>query len=221
MYMVKGVAEIAEDYALLQKGQDGIMQIDSDTFKDLSGRCVFEFGSQPEDFDLEHFKEWSVQFEVGFKDSLNMVYAIIDTITGADGEPVEQRVYRKDGKIDGVSVSPSQRKVRIRGKECPIKHEEMPTAYRSAKTTLRKALELDIQLLDAEGYPRGKTELTNEIKEAASNKTAMEKFLGTIGTASKIANDLEVTDINQALVLVDTLRKQVADLSMSGGADED
>ena len=42
--------------------------------------------------------------------------------------------------------------------------KQMPSKYRSAKSVICKALAHNVELLDEEGYPRGKTEVEKDIK---------------------------------------------------------
>lgn len=42
--------------------------------------------------------------------------------------------------------------------------KQMPSKYRSAKSVICKALASGVELLDEEGYPRGKTEVEKDIK---------------------------------------------------------
>ena len=70
---------------------------------------------------------------------------------------------------------------------------KMPTAYRSAKSVINSAISLDIELLEEDGTPRGKSAVEKDIKEAKqTEKSNADKILQLLSTVSALidkAND--------------------------------
>ena len=77
----------------------------------------------------------------------------------------------------------------------------MPGKYRSAKSIICKALSNQIELLDADGFPRGKTEVEKELKM---------KSLPTLQGFSQTSDDKVIMAVNTILnhwgVITDTTR---------------
>lgn len=56
----------------------------------------------------------------------------------------------------------------------------MPGKYRSAKSVICKALDKGVELLDVDGYPRGKSEVEKECKEPKKQLTPSERCKSAI-----------------------------------------
>lgn len=81
-------------------------------------------------------------------------------------------------------------------------------SYRSAKTVLLQAVEYGVQVLDANGKPRGKTEVEKELAAMKEPKTSMDKFKAAMTTADKMVDDLVGTS---ELALAYSLAKTLHD----------
>lgn len=91
------------------------------------------------------------------------------------------------------------------------KLDSMPTAYRSAKSVIVKAVTLGVSLVDAKGKARGKSELESECKEkAGDSKPEIQKFTSTMATAMSIFAKLDTLhDVDVAYKLVEELANAV------------
>lgn len=56
----------------------------------------------------------------------------------------------------------------------------MPGKYRSAKSVICKALDRGVELLDYEGYPRGKSEVEKDCKEPKTSCTPIDRCTGAL-----------------------------------------
>lgn len=110
-------------------------------------------------------------------------------------------------------------------------HEKLATAemkvemtknstYKVAKGKLVKAVELGIELVDAEGKAIGKTDLESKIKDAegapapakpAAEATDFDKFSQALALASELSDKVKTDDTPIAAGLVSTLYKKLAD----------
>lgn len=97
------------------------------------------------------------------------------------------------------------------------KHKVQPSTYstyRSAKSVCMNALKNNIDLVDAEGKPRGKTEIEKAIKAARDeNKTPFDKWIGMFDRLNEQTNSLMgVTETSQAWQAVDKLQKKLTEM---------
>lgn len=77
--------------------------------------------------------------------------------------------------------------------EAPYKDKtgasKMPGAYRSSKSTIMKAIRLDVELLNSDGTARGKSEIEKECKDkSAEGKTNLDKLLAALNTVSSLVD---------------------------------
>lgn len=93
--------------------------------------------------------------------------------------------------------------------ELKVKLGENST-YKVAKNLLCNCVEAGISLTDANGKPKGKTQLEEELAATKTPKTPLEKFRATMDTAMKIADQLSDGECITAAALADTLFKAVA-----------
>jgi hypothetical protein len=85
------------------------------------------------------------------------------------------------------------------------------STYRVIKGRIIEAVALGVALLDSDGKARGKTAVEADIAALKDDKekTAFEKFKGTMSTADKIAAKLDAKDMLLALALVRELEKSL------------
>lgn len=91
--------------------------------------------------------------------------------------------------------------------------KSMPGAYRSAKSVITKAITFDVELLNEDGTPRGKTEVEKDIKELQAVKTNVEKIDGLLETVSKLIDSAKSEGESLAGVaqtLTDLYKKVIA-----------
>lgn len=74
----------------------------------------------------------------------------------------------------------------------------MPGKYRSAKSVICKALDKGVELLDSDGYPRGKSDVERECKEPKTSRTPLDRCTGAIYVLKN--NIGQLTDFEQTLV---------------------
>jgi hypothetical protein len=75
-------------------------------------------------------------------------------------------------------------------------------SYRSAKSVILKAIELEVPLLAADGKPRGKTEVEADIKALKTPETPIETLTRAYALIAKKMSELTTTDeANAAYIL--------------------
>jgi hypothetical protein len=84
------------------------------------------------------------------------------------------------------------------------------STYRVAKGVLINSVAAGLALCHADGKPKGKTELENELADLKVPKSEIEKFKAAIGTAEKIGMKLPASDLLIAAALVNELLKEVS-----------
>lgn len=72
--------------------------------------------------------------------------------------------------------------------------ESMPAAYRSAKSVILSAVKAGVSLIRADGTYKGKSELEKECAASKSEKTAVEKFVIAINTATSVFADVDTLE---------------------------
>lgn len=80
----------------------------------------------------------------------------------------------------------------------------MPSAYRSAKSVVCKAIRLDVELLNEDGTARGKTDVEKECNEKEANdKSNVDKITTMLGTVSALID--KARDEGESLTTVQAL----------------
>ena len=116
----------------------------------------------------------------------------------------------KDNILSGMSgeavADVLKGQIKVQEQEYRNQHprmEEFPSAYRSAKSVILKALQHGVLLVDEKGKIKGKTALEKEINGMKEPKSEIAKFQSTIDTASKILDKIDnLGDVRQAKALV-------------------
>ena len=85
----------------------------------------------------------------------------------------------------------------------------MPGHYRSNKSVLLGCEKYGIPVVDADGFPRGKTELEKAIKEAKSPKTPMEKAMDALERMTKASDELDQAELDVLINAVATVFPQL------------
>lgn len=85
----------------------------------------------------------------------------------------------------------------------------MPGHYRSNKSVLLGCEKYGIPVIDADGFPRGKTELEKAIKEAKSPKTPMEKAMDALERMTKASDELDQAELDVLVNAVATVFPQL------------
>jgi hypothetical protein len=83
------------------------------------------------------------------------------------------------------------------------------STYRVVKNLLVNCVAKGVSIVDANGKLKGKTELEKELALLKEEKSAIEKFKATMGTAEKIAAQLDARDIPNALAMIKSLMDSV------------
>lgn len=77
------------------------------------------------------------------------------------------------------------------------KKTAMPGHYRSNKSVLLNCEKYSIPVIDASGFPRGKTELEKAIKAAKEGeKSAIEQALATLERLTKVSDKLDQAELD-------------------------
>lgn len=84
------------------------------------------------------------------------------------------------------------------------------STYKVAKNLLCNCVEAGIPLRDANGDPKGKTQLEDELAATKTPKSELEKFQSTMSTASSIADKLSDHECITAAALANNLLDSVA-----------
>lgn len=79
------------------------------------------------------------------------------------------------------------------------------STYRAAKGTLVAAVKAGIPLVDADGNPRGKTAIENDVKALKEEKSELDKFKTSLNTATSIGAKLNAAERITAAKLVQEL----------------
>jgi hypothetical protein len=102
--------------------------------------------------------------------------------------------------------------------EMKVKMGENST-YRVVKNLICNCVKAGIPLVNADGKPRGKSELEQELAEGKVPKTEAEKFVVAMTTASNIAKKLDASECLTAAKLVADLMRSFEDrLSLKAAA---
>lgn len=91
------------------------------------------------------------------------------------------------------------------------------STYRVIKGILVKAAEYNVELMDAKGKPRGKTDIERELADLVpkNTKTPLEKLQASIAAASKQVDEIEDTDLAAATACVEVLYKELGALLLA------
>jgi len=92
--------------------------------------------------------------------------------------------------------------------------KQMPGKYRSAKSVICRALAADIELLDSDGNPRGKTEVERDLKQTPK-ETKLEDVLAEV-TSNK---DLKETSVYEKCYWCAIYLKDNADTLTGSGRE--
>jgi hypothetical protein len=84
------------------------------------------------------------------------------------------------------------------------------STYRVAKGVIVNALAKGVALLDADGKPRGKTDIEDQLKAAKVKKSAADRFKIVMASANTIADELTDAECISAAALANDLLNKVS-----------
>lgn len=112
--------------------------------------------------------------------------------------------------VQGTDAKPAfKAEEKLASNDAKVKMGENST-YRVQKGIIVAAIAKGIKLVDADGKPRGKTDIEDELKEGKAPKSAIDKFKIAMNTAGALADQLAAHDRIMAAALVQDLLKAVS-----------
>lgn len=131
---------------------------------------------------------------------------------------VEVKLAALEVKVREAFALPSTRPGGTRSKGTGFK---LHPTYKSYLSTVRAAYEYDVELLDADGMPRSRDDITTECNEKKPVKNPEEKVMGAVETLIKIrdaCNDADPQTIDADNRLINWLTAKGYSVTFTGTA---